>query len=216
MDLHFLLDLFSHLDYYLNLLFSQYPLWAYGTLFLVIFIETGLVVTPFLPGDSLIFTTGAIAAAGGKIPVPFALLLLFAAAAAGDTVNYQIGSLLREKVSRKQEIPLIKTEYLLRTQAFFDRNGGKTIAIARFIPVIRTFAPFVAGACRMSYPRFLRYNIVGGVSWVTLLFSFGYFFGNLDYVKSHFSLILAAIVVLSVLPGVISLVKSGQAGRTSA
>ncbi|WP_411676544.1 VTT domain-containing protein [Caproicibacter sp.] len=212
MNVQFLFDLFLHLDRYLSTLFSQYPFWAYWILFLIIFIETGLVVTPFLPGDSLIFTTGAIAAASGQISVPFVLLLLYVAAVAGDTANYYIGCFFREKVNQKKEIRFIKAEYLTRTQAFFDRNGGKTITVARFIPIIRTFAPFVAGACTMSYPRFLGYNIVGGIAWVSLLFYLGFFFGNIGYVKSHFGLVVIAIIVLSVIPGAVSFVKSGLAG----
>lgn len=208
MNLNFLIDLFLHLDSYLNLLLSQYHLAAYVVVFVVIFIETGLVVTPFLPGDSLIFAVGAIAAAGGPVSTPLILLLLYLAAVAGDTVNYQIGRLLREKVQKREHIPLIKTEYIDRTQTFFERNGGKAITIARFIPIIRTFAPFVAGVGRMRYRKFLGYNLAGGISWVTLLFSIGFFFGNISAVKNHFSLVVVAIVLISILPAVVAFLRN--------
>ncbi len=199
-----MIDLFLHLDKYLNVLLGQYQTLAYLLIFVVLFIETGLVFTPFLPGDSLIFVTGAIAAAGGPVNLPVMLALMYAAAISGDTVNYRIGHALREKVSRKERVPLLKYEHLERTQAFFQRHGGKTITIARFIPIVRTFAPFVAGACLMPYRRFLRYNVVGGLSWVTLFFLFGYWFGNIDYIQDHFGLVVIAIVVISVVPAVVA------------
>ena len=213
MNFAFLIDVFLHLDKYLNVLLSQYNGWAYLFLFVIIFIETGLVVTPFLPGDSLIFATGAIAATGGPISIPVIIPLLYVAAVAGDTVNYQIGHLLRERVNRREQIRFIKTEYLDRTRAFFERNGGKTITIARFIPIIRTFAPFVAGVGEMSYRRFFGYNVVGGISWVTLLFCIGYFFGNISYVKNHFSLVVIAIILISILPAVIAFVRNKRHKR---
>jgi Uncharacterized membrane-associated protein len=182
--------------------------WAYVFLFVIIFIETGLVITPFLPGDSLIFATGALAAAGGQISIPLVLLLLFIAAIAGDTVNYHIGHLLSEKVKKREKIHFIKIEYIDRTHAFFERNGGKTITIARFVPIIRTFAPFVAGVGEMSYKWFLGYNIIGGISWVSLLFGIGYFFGNISYIKNHFSLVTIAIVIISVIPAIIAFIKN--------
>lgn len=208
MNFNFLIDLFLHLDKHLNVLLSHYNLLAYVVLFLIIFIETGLVVTPFLPGDSLIFATGAIAAAGGPICIPLVILLLYIAAISGDTVNYQIGHLLRNKVKNREHIRFIKMEYIDRTHAFFERNGGKAITIARFIPIIRTFAPFVAGVGEMSYKWFLGYNIIGGVSWVSLMFGIGYFFGNINYVKNHFSLIVIAIIVISVIPAIIAFIKN--------
>lgn len=213
LNLNFLMDLFLHLDKYLNVLLSQYNAWAYAVLFVVIFIETGLVVTPFLPGDSLIFATGAVAAAGGPVNIPLTVALLYIAAVAGDTVNYQIGHLLREKVNRRERIRFIKTEYIDRTQAFFEHNGGKTITISRFIPIIRTFAPFVAGVGKMPYKRFLGYNVVGGISWVTLLFCIGYFFGNIGYVKNHFSLVVVAIILISMVPAVVAFVRNGKGKR---
>ena len=208
MSLSSLIDVFTHMDAYLDTLVRQYNVWAYVFLFVIIFIETGLVVTPFLPGDSLIFATGAIAARGSGISVPLVLALLFIAAIAGDTVNYQIGHLLRNRVKRREHIRFVKMEYIDRTQAFFEKNGGKTITIARFIPIIRTFAPFVAGVGEMSYKRFLGYNVMGGICWVSLMFAFGFFFGNIAFIKDHFSLVVVAIVVISVIPAVFSFVRN--------
>lgn len=202
------MDIVLHLDKYLNILLAHYNFWAYVVLFVAIFIETGLVVTPFLPGDSLIFAAGAIAAAGGPINAPLLLTLFYVAAVAGDTVNYQIGHLLRERVNRREHIRFIKQEYLDRTQAFFKRHGGKTITIARFIPIIRTFAPFVAGVGEMPYRKFLGFNIAGGLLWVSLMFGIGHFFGNISYVKNHFSLIVLAIIFISVLPVIVTLFKN--------
>lgn len=182
--------------------FNQYSIGAYVFLFVIIFIETGLVVTPFLPGDSLLFVTGAIAASG-MVNIPSILILLYVAAILGDTVNYEIGHSLREKVQKREKIPLVKMENIEKAQDFLKRNGGKTITIARFIPIIRTFAPFVAGAGRMPYKSFISYNIIGGLSWVTLLFGIGYFFGNIPYVENHFSLVVIGIVVISVMPAVV-------------
>lgn len=216
MSLNFLIDVFLHLDKYLNILLNQYNGLAYVFMFGIIFIETGLVVTPFLPGDSLIFATGAIAAAGGPISILLLIPLLYVAAVAGDTANYQIGHMLREKVNRREHIRFIKQEYLDRTQSFFERHGGKAITIARFVPIIRTFAPFVAGVGEMPYRRFLGYNVVGGISWVTLMFCIGYFFGNISYVKGHFGLVVIAIIFISILPAVIAFLKGkGQKPKST-
>lgn len=208
MALSSLLDIFLHLDKYLNVLLAHHSIFAYVFLFLIIFMETGLVVTPFLPGDSLIFAIGALAAAGGPIQIPLVLLLLYIAAVGGDTVNYHIGSFLSERVKRDERIPFIKMGYIDRTHAFFERYGGKTITIARFIPIIRTFAPFVAGVGEMPYKRFLGYNVVGGLSWVSIMFGIGYFFGNIGYIKNHFGLVTIAIICVSVIPAVVTLIKS--------
>lgn len=208
MSFNYIIDLFLHLDKYLNVLLGQYNVLAYVLLFIVIFIETGLVVTPFLPGDSLLFAAGAIAAAGGPINIPLILLLLYIAAVSGDTVNYHIGHLLREKVRKHEKIPLVNMENINKAQNFLDRNGGKTITIARFIPIIRTFAPFVAGAGKMHYKKFLIYNVIGGVSWVTLFFSIGYFFGNISYVKNHFSLVVIAIIGISIIPAIVAAIHN--------
>lgn len=208
MNFNFFVDIFLHLDKYLNVLLSQYNICAYVVLFVAIFIETGLVITPFLPGDSLIFATGAIAAVGGPISVPLIVFLFYIAAITGDTINYHIGHLMREKVNSREHIPLIKREYIDRTQSFFERNGGKTITIARFIPIIRTFAPFVAGVGKMSYKRFLGYNVIGGILWVTVMFSIGYYFGNISFIKSHFSLVVIAIVLISVMPAIFAIIRN--------
>lgn len=202
------IDLFLHLDKYINQVLSTYNTAAYILLFVIVFLETGLVVTPFLPGDSLLFAIGAIAAVGGPVNIPIILMLLYIAAIGGDTANYHIGKLLREKVKKRERIPLVKMEYIDRTQAFFARHGGKTITIARFVPIIRTFAPFIAGVGEMPYRRFISYNVVGGISWVTTLTAVGYFFGNIEFIKNHFSLIVIAIVAISVLPMVFAFIKS--------
>ncbi len=200
------IDIFLHLDVYLHQITSSYGTASYILLFVVIFCETGLVVTPFLPGDSLIFAVGALCAKG-MFNTPGVYLMLCCAAVLGDTVNYHIGHMLREKVESKQEIRFIKREYLERTQAFFERHGGKTIIIARFIPIIRTFAPFVSGVGRMSYTRFISYNAVGGILWVTIALFSGYFFGNIPLVKDNFSLVIIGIVIISVIPGVVVYLK---------
>ena len=194
------LDLFLNMDKYLGTLIGQHTALAYAVLFAVIFIETGLVVIPFLPGDSLIFMTAALIAVGAPLLLPAVLILFFAAAILGDTLNYQIGRLLHDRVERGDHILFVKQKNIERTQRFFERHGGKTITIARFVPIIRTFAPFVAGVGAMSYRRFLSYNIVGGVSWVSAMFAIGYFFGNVPYIKAHFSLIVVGIVITSVIP----------------
>ncbi len=208
MNINYFIDLFLHLDKYLNVLLSQYNVLAYILLFLVIFIETGLVITPFLPGDSLLFAAGAIAAAGGPINIPVTIFMLYVAAISGDTLNYHIGHLLREKVKKREDIRFIKMEYIDRAQAFLKRNGGKTITIARFIPIIRTFAPFVAGVGEMPYRSFLGYNVIGGISWVTLFLGIGYFFGNIPYIKSHFGLIIIAVIGISVIPAIVAFIRS--------
>ncbi|MDF2632954.1 MAG: associated Golgi protein-related protein [Caproiciproducens sp.] len=206
--MNYFVDLFLHLDKYLNLLLSQYSVWAYILLFLVIFIETGLVITPFLPGDSLLFAAGAIAAAGGPINISVTIFILYVAAISGDTLNYHIGHLLREKIKKRENIRFIKMEYIDKAQAFLKRNGGKTITIARFIPIIRTFAPFVAGVGEMPYRSFLGYNVIGGISWVTLFFGIGYFFGNISYVKTHFGLIIIAVIGISVIPAIVAFIRN--------
>lgn len=207
LSLSLLMDFFLHMDKYLNMLLGQHNTLAYVFLFVVIFIETGLVVTPFLPGDSLIFATAALAAAGGPISIPLLLPLLYIAAVSGDTLNYHIGHRLRERVRQRRRIPFVKMEYIDRAQHFFERHGGKTITIARFVPIVRTFAPFVAGVGEMPYRRFLGYNVVGGVAWVSVMFLIGYFFGNIPYVKDHFSLVVVAIILISVLPAAAALFK---------
>jgi membrane-associated protein len=206
LSFNFLVDLFLHVDKYLNAVLNQYNVLAYVFVFFIIFVETGLVIMPFLPGDSLLFAVGAIAAAGGPINIPIILILLYVAAVSGDTMNYHIGHLLREKIQKREAIPLVNMKNIEKAQDFLKKHGGKTITIARFIPIIRTFAPFVAGAGKMPYRKFLTYNMVGGITWVTLLFGIGYFFGNISYVKTHFSLVIIAIIIISVIPAVVTFI----------
>jgi membrane-associated protein len=202
----FLIDFILHIDRYLGLIIQDVGLWTYAVLFFVVFIETGLVVTPFLPGDSLIFAAGAFCAIG-VLDVKVLFVLMALAAILGDTANYWIGRKVGPAVFTTGS-RWFKKEYLDRTRTFFDKHGGISIFLARFIPIIRTFVPFVAGIGEMRYGYFITYNVLGGIIW-TALFSFGgYFFGNLPIVRDHFSLVLIAIIVISVLPAIIELVKS--------
>jgi membrane-associated protein len=194
-------DLFLHLDQHLNTLAGDMGGWLYLVLFAVIFCETGLVVTPFLPGDSLLFAVGALAAtAGSPLSLPLLAVLLIVAAITGDAVNYWIGYLIGPKVFQREDSWLLNRRHLLRAQGFYDRHGGKTIVLARFIPIVRTFAPFVAGVGRMRYRRFWLFNAVGGVAWVLLFLLGGYQFGTTPLVQRHFHLVILAIIFLSVLP----------------
>lgn len=200
------MEIFLHLDEYLATVISDYGMWTYLILFLVIFCETGLVVTPFLPGDSLLFAAGAFAAKGSfDVSLLFALLAI--AAVLGDTVNYRIGNFIGPRIFEMERIPLLKKEHLERTHAFYEKHGGKTIIIARFMPIIRTFAPFVAGVGSMTYGRFLSYNIIGGVVWIALFTFAGFFFGNIPAVKENFTVVILAIIAISVLPGIIEFVR---------
>jgi membrane-associated protein len=202
----FIIDFILHIDVHLAQLAASYGPWLFLILFLIIFCETGLVVTPFLPGDSMLFVAGAIAAAGAfNIHLMVATLIL--AAVLGDSANYQIGRMIGLKVFDKPDSRIFKRKHLDRTHAFFDRHGGKTIIIARFAPIIRTFAPFVAGVGAMRYTRFLSYNIVGAVLWVAAFSYAGYFFGNLPLVKKNLSLLILAIVVISLLPAVMGFIR---------
>jgi membrane-associated protein len=206
-DINYFIDLFLHLDTYLSAVTNEYGLLTYLLLFAIVFCETGLVVTPFLPGDSLIFATGALAASG-SFNLFTILVVLCIAAIAGDTVNYQIGNFFRNKISNHENIRFIKQEHLDRTQVFFEKYGVKTIIIARFIPIIRTFAPFVAGVGLMPYSTFISYNVIGGISWVSAFLFGGYFFGSLPVVKDNFSIVILGIIFVSLLPGVITYIQS--------
>ncbi|MDD1642951.1 MAG: DedA family protein [Methylococcaceae bacterium] len=197
----YLIDFFIHLDKYLPIIVQSFGIWAYVLVFIVIFCETGLVVTPILPGDSLLFALGAIAAQGA-LNIEALCVLLCVAAILGDTVNYAIGHFIGPKVFHYEDSRFFKKEYLLKTHQFYEKHGGKTIVIARFMPIIRTFAPFVAGVGAMSYSKFILFNISGGIAWVCLFLLGGYFFGNIPSVKSNFTLVIIAIVIISVLPGV--------------
>ena len=199
-------DFVLHLDAHLSALIQQYGLWTYVILFVVIFCETGLVITPFLPGDSLIFAAGTFAARG-DLNVVGLFLALAAAAVIGDSVNYWIGKIIGPKVFQKENSRVFKKAYLERTHNFYEKYGAETIIIARFVPIVRTFAPFVAGIGRMSYGKFLSYNVVGGVGWVALFTFGGYFFGNIPFVRRNFSLVIIAIIVISLVPAVVEILK---------
>ncbi|MHB9039354.1 MAG: DedA family protein [Melioribacteraceae bacterium] len=194
----YLIDLFLHLDKHLNEIILQYGAVTYGILFLVIFAETGFVFTPFLPGDSLLFAAGTFAAIG-SFNIHLLFLILSFAAIIGDSVNYWIGHYIGMKLFEKNN-RFLKKEYLERTHKFYEKHGGKTIILARFIPIIRTFAPFVAGVGAMTYTKFIAYNIIGGIAWCAVFIYGGYFFGNLSFVKNNFSFVIMAIILISVLP----------------
>ena len=199
-------DLLMHLDRHLSAVIQDYGIWTYLILFLIVFCETGLVVTPILPGDSLLFAVGTFAAVGA-LDLILVLLLLGAAAVAGDTVNYAIGYRVGPRVFRKEGVRFLNRDYLERTHQFYERHGSKTIVIARFVPIIRTFAPFVAGIGRMTYARFVLYNIAGGILWISSLVLGGYAFGNVPVVRRNFSLVIFAIIVVSIMPGVIEVLR---------
>ncbi|MDH4608284.1 DedA family protein [Pseudomonas sp. BN102] len=208
------IDLILHLDQYLNLLVSNYGTWIYAILFLVIFCETGLVVTPFLPGDSLLFIAGAVSAGGAMDPWLLGGLLMVAAIS-GDSLNYVIGRTAGERLFSNPQSKIFRRDYLQRTHEFYDRHGGKTVTLARFLPIVRTFAPFVAGVGRMPYPRFLAFSVLGTILWVGGLVTLGYFFGNVPFIKQNLSLMVIAIIGLSLLPMMISVVRRHfrQAGK---
>jgi len=201
-----IVDFVLHLDSHLSGLIQNYGVWTYGILFIVIFCETGLVITPFLPGDSLIFAAGTFAARGDLKVGPL-FVLLAAAAVIGDTVNYWIGKIIGPKVFHREKTRFFKKEYLDRTHDFYEKYGPETIIIARFVPIIRTFAPFVAGIGRMSYGKFLSYNVIGGLGWVAIFTFGGYFFGNIPFVKKNFSLVIIAIILISLVPAVVEFLK---------
>jgi len=203
-----LIDFVLHIDVHLVEIVNSYQTWTYLILFLIIFAETGLVVTPFLPGDSLLFAAGAILAKPeSELNIYFMCVLLIVAGVLGDMVNYHIGKYVGPKAF-SGKYKLLKKEYLDKTQAFYDKHGGKTIIYARFIPIVRTFAPFIAGIGTMTYSRFSSYNIVGAVAWVVSFLFLGYFFGGLPIIKDNFTLVIFAIIVLSVLPPVIEVLRS--------
>lgn len=197
--LKLLVDLLLHVDLYLARLLADYGNWVYAILFLIVFCETGLVVTPFLPGDSLLFMAGALAA-GGELNPGWLIALLFIAAVLGDSLNYTIGQRFGERISRWPDSRFFSQQALLKTREFYDRHGGKTIVIARFMPIIRTFAPFVAGMAPMAYRRFIGYNILGAALWVGPLVMVGYWFGNLPIIKNNLTLVILGIIALSLTP----------------
>ncbi|MFZ5558455.1 MAG: DedA family protein [Pseudomonadota bacterium] len=209
-----LFDFLVHLDRHLVGFVQQHGAWIYALLFLIIFCETGLVVTPFLPGDSLLFVAGTIAAAGA-MDVHFLAALLIVAAILGDTVNYWIGKHVGMRLFTDPNARFLKREYLDLTHRFYERHGGKTIIIARFVPIVRTFAPFVAGLGTMTYRRFLAYNVIGAVVWVVSLAYAGYFFGNLPWVKANLTLVIIGIILLSISPGVVEYARHRLRARRS-
>jgi len=195
---YYLVDLVLHLDKHLSLIIEEYGLWTYSILFLIVFCETGLVVTPILPGDSLLFAVGSFAASG-SLELSVVIPLLTIAAILGDAVNYAFGAYLGPKVFSR----FLKQEYLDRTHRFYEKYGAKTIVLARFVPIVRTFAPFVAGVGRMSYAKFATYNVVGGIVWVVLFTVAGFAFGNIPIVRNNFTLVMLGIVFVSILPAII-------------
>ncbi|MBK6398831.1 MAG: DedA family protein [Bacteroidetes bacterium] len=200
------LDFFLHLDKHLLTIVTDYKNWTYLILFLIIFCETGFVITPFLPGDSLLFTAGAIAALG-VLNIWLLVVLLCVAAILGDSVNYGIGKFLGSKVFEKN-FRFINQKHLLKARSFYEKYGGKTIIIARFVPIVRTFAPFVAGVTRMNYSSFILYNIVGGIVWVLTCSFAGYFFGNIPVVKENFSIVIISIIIVSIVPIIIEFIRN--------
>ena len=199
-------DFVLHLDRHLSGLIQTYGFWTYLILYGVIFCETGLVVTPFLPGDSLIFAAGTFAARG-DLKIWLLFVVLAAAAVIGDSVNYWVGKVIGPKIFQKENVRFFKKEYLDRTHNFYEKYGAETIIIARFVPIIRTFAPFVAGIGRMTYGKFLSYNVIGGVAWVALFSFGGYFFGNIPFIRNHFTFVIVAIILISLVPAVLEFFK---------
>ncbi|HQR32389.1 MAG TPA: DedA family protein [Blastocatellia bacterium] len=207
-------DLILHLDKHLVELVNQYQSWTYGILFLIIFCETGLVVTPFLPGDSLLFAVGALASKG-ELNVFLVVVLLISAAVIGDSVNYWIGRTLGPRVFSSESSRWFNRKHLERTHAFYEKYGGKTLIFARFMPIIRTFAPFVAGIGKMTYIKFLSYSLSGGILWISLLTYAGYFFGEIPIVKRNFSLVIVGVIAVSLLPAVIEFLRSRRQEKTT-
>jgi len=209
-------DLFLHLDKHLSVVIQTYGTWTYLLLFLIIFMETGFVVTPFLPGDSLLFAAGTFAspALGSPLNIFVVWILMCIAAVVGDTANYWIGHFIGPRAF-SGDVRFLKKEYLDRTEAFYQKHGGKTIVLARFVPIIRTFAPFVAGVGKMTYGHFIAYNVIGGIAWVSLFTFGGYFFGNLTFVKENFSFVVLAIILISVMPAFIEVFRSRMQRPTS-
>ena len=202
------LDFFLHLDKHLADLLTQYGTLTYGILFLIIFVETGLIVMPLLPGDSLLFAAGALAAATGKLDIAIIIPLLIVAALLGDNVNYFVGKFLSKQIKERERILFFKRQYITETEAFYEKHGGKTVIMARFVPIVRTIAPFVAGAGSMSYSRYITFCVTGAILWVAGITSMGYLFGQVEFVKKNFEFVVLGIIFVSVLPIVWQLVKA--------
>ncbi len=209
-----IIDFILHIDQHLATLSASYGLWIYAILFLIVFCETGLVVTPFLPGDSLLFAAGGIAAVG-DMNIHIMVLVLLVAAILGDAVNFMIGKYFGSRLFANPDSKIFRRAYLNKTHAFYEKHGGKTIIIARFVPIVRTFAPFVAGMGNMNYGQFIRYNVIGAVLWVVLFSYAGYFFANIPVVKNNLGLVLGGIIVLSILPGVVEIIRAKRAAKPS-
>lgn len=209
------LDLVLHIERHLDILIRDFGPWIYGLMFLVVFCETGLVVTPFLPGDSLLFALGTFAARPDGLNLAALILMLIAAAILGDSVNYWIGSLLGPRIFRGERIRFLNPRHLERTHEFYERYGGKTIILARFVPIVRTFAPFVAGMGRMTYRRFMVFNVTGGIAWILGFLFLGYWFGNLPFVKNKFTIVVMAIIFLSILPMFVEVFREWRRSRAA-
>jgi membrane-associated protein len=206
--IHFLIDFILHVDEHLAELVGNYGTWIYAILFLIVFCETGLVVTPFLPGDSLLFVAGALAALpSNDLNIWLLILIVACAAIIGDTVNFEIGKFFGEKLFSNPDSKIFKQSYLEKTHRFYEKHGGKTIILARFVPIVRTFAPFVAGMGRMSYKYFISYNVTGGICWVSIFLLLGYFVGNIPWIQKNISLLVIVIVVISILPAVFEVIR---------
>ncbi len=216
--IHYIVDFILHIDVHLTELVANYGVWVYAILFLILFCETGLVVTPFLPGDSLLFVAGALAALpSNSLDVHLMAFLMVVAAVAGDAVNYTVGRLFGAKLFENPNSKIFRRSYLEQTHKFYEKHGGKTIILARFVPIVRTFAPFVAGMGRMSYRQFATYNVIGALFWVLLLTYAGYLFGNVPFVQNNLKFVIVAIIVVSVLPAIIEVIRhrktAGKAGE---
>ncbi len=216
--LHLVIDFILHIDVHLSELFSQYGLWIYGILFLIIFCETGLVVTPFLPGDSLLFATGALVAISGSagLDINVMALLVITAAILGNIVNYTIGRFFGTRLFRNPNSKIFRRDYLDKAHNFYEKHGGVAIIMTRFIPIFRTFAPFVAGMSGMTYPRFIAYNVIGALLWVGIFLYAGYFFGNIPSVRKNFTMVILAILVVSVMPIVYEIWKARREAKAAA
>lgn len=206
--LHYLVDFILHINVHLDELMRNYGNWVYAILFLIIFCETGLVITPFLPGDSLLFSAGALAASSDEFSIYLLALLFVVGAFIGDTVNFEIGKYFGHKLFSNPNSKIFKQSYLQKTHEFYEKHGGKTIILARFVPIVRTFAPFVAGMGRMSYKYFISYNIIGGVVWVFIFLFLGYFVGNIGWVKNNLPLLMILIIVVSILPAILEILRN--------
>lgn len=209
-----IIDFILNIDQHLQLLAAQYGLWIYAILFLIIFCETGLVVTPLLPGDSLLFAAGGLAAIG-EMNVHLMVVLLIIAAIIGDMVNFHIGKYFGNRLFANPDSKIFRRSYLEKTQAFYNKHGGKTIIIARFVPIVRTFAPFVAGMSHMHYGQFVRFNVIGALLWVPIFSYLGYFFANIPIVRDNLSLVLVMIIILSIMPGIIEIIRHRRAAKTT-